>query len=141
MTEFVGTYLNFPLQSEEAFNFYASVFGGTPSFIKFSDTPMAGNLPEDERDGVMHGRLEILGGHVIFATDMLKSMGHEVKVGNNTTLSLNFDSREEIDRVYGLLSVGATECAPPHEEPWGYWGVCLDRYGVRWMFNIDNPPA
>jgi uncharacterized glyoxalase superfamily protein PhnB len=24
--------------------------------------------------------------------------------------------------------------------PWGaYWGVCLDRFGVRWMFSFTAP--
>jgi uncharacterized glyoxalase superfamily protein PhnB len=25
--------------------------------------------------------------------------------------------------------------------PWGYWGTCLDRFGVRWMFNTYDQPA
>jgi PhnB protein len=46
------------------------------------------------------------------------------------------DSREETERLYGLLSDGATDCAPLQDMFWGaYWGVCLDRFGVRWMFN------
>ena len=138
--EFVGTYLNCPLKSEEAFNFYRDVFkpGSEYTLIKFADTPMAENLPEHERNGVMHAELEILGGHKIFATDSLGSMGHEVKVGNNTTLSLNFDTREASDAIYSKLSQGASDNVAPHEEPWGYWGTCLDRYGIRWMFNVNN---
>ena len=137
---FVGTYLNFALQSEEAFTWYRSIFNPDAplSIIRFSDTPMAEQLPENERNGVMHASLEILGGHMLFATDMLASAGHEVKIGNNTTLSLNFESREEIDQIYAQLSQGSTEESAPHQEPWGYWGVCLDKYGVRWMFNVDE---
>lgn len=140
---FVGTYLNFPLKTEEAFTFYKSVFNpdGELMMLKFSDTPMADQLPENERNGVMHAALEILGGHRIYGTDMLESMSHEIKIGNNTTLSLNLDSREEADALYAKLSVGSTEQAPPHQEPWGYWGVCLDRFGVRWMFNVDEPTS
>lgn len=136
----VSTYLNFPLQTEEAFNWYRSIFNpeAPMTLMRFSETPMGGNLPEAERDGIMHGTLEIVAGHVLHATDMLASMGHEVRIGNNTTLHLTLDSREEVDRVYGLLSEGATEKSDPHEEFWGYWGVCLDKYGVRWMFNVDS---
>ena len=32
----------------------------------------------------------------------------------------------------------ASDNVAPHEEPWGYWGTCLDRYGSRWMFNVNN---
>jgi PhnB protein len=116
---------------------YRSIFDPTAplTLIRFSDTPMAENLPEHERNGIMNASLEIIGGHVLFATDMLESIGHAVRIGNNTTLNLILDSREEVDRIYAELSQGATEKADPHEEPWGYWGVCLDKYGVRWMFN------
>ena len=128
MTSYVATYLNFQGQSEEAMNFYKSIFNpdGDMFMLKFKDTPMAETLPADEVDKVMHASLEILGGHKILATDMLKSMGHEIKIGNNTTLSLNFDTREELDKYYALLSVGSTESDAPHQEGWGYWGVCLD---------------
>ena len=140
---FVGTYLNFPLKTEEAFNFYRDVFnpGADMFMMRFSDTPMAEQLPENERNGVMHAALEILGGHKIFGTDMLESAGHKVEIGNNTTVSLNFDTREEADDVYAKLSVGSTEGAAPHEEPWGYWGVCLDKFGIRWMFNVQEVPT
>ena len=49
-----------------------------------------------------------------------------------------FDSKEEADRIYNALSQGGTDCVPPHDEFWGYWGVCLDRFGIRWMFNVPN---
>jgi len=136
----VSTYLNFQLQTEEAFKWYQSIFNPEAqlALIRFSDTPIAENLPENERDGIMNASLEIIGGHVLFATDMLESMGHEIRVGNNTTLNLILDSREEVDRIYSQLSQGATDKADPHEEPWGYWGVCLDKFGIRWMLNVLN---
>jgi PhnB protein len=140
---FVGTYLNFQLQTEEAFNFYKEVFNPSAKMFmqRFSDTPMAANLPEHERNGVMHAALEIMDGHKIFGTDMLESMNHKVEIGNNTTISLNFDSREEADRIYAKLSVGSKEGVAPHQEPWGYWGVCLDKFGIRWMFNVQEVPT
>lgn len=133
----VSTYLNFELQTEEALKWYQSIFDPDAqlTLIRFSDTPMGENLPEHERNGIMNGSLKIIGDHLLMATDMLESMGHKVRIGNNITLNLTLDSREEVDRIYSQLSEGATEKADPHEEPWGYWGVCLDRYGIRWMFN------
>lgn len=133
----VSTYLNFELQTEEALKWYQSIFDPDAqlTLIRFSDTPMGENIPEHERNGIMNGSLKIIGDHMLMATDMLESMGHKVRIGNNITLNLTLDSREEVDRIYSQLSEGATEKADPHEEPWGYWGVCLDRYGIRWMFN------
>ena len=133
----VSTYLNFQLQTEDAFKWYQSIFNPDAplTLIRFSDTPIAENLPENEREGIMHASLEIIGGHTLLATDMLESMGHKIRIGNNVTIQLAFDSREDLDRVYGQLSEGSSEKADPHEESWGYWGVCLDKYGIRWMFN------
>jgi PhnB protein len=139
----VNTYLNFQGQSEEAFASYAKIFGTEVTALsRFSDMPGAvpGDLPAGEQNLVMHAELPILGGHVLMATDMLRSMGHETRVGNNTTLCLDVDSREEADRLYGALSEGGSEGSPMADMPWGaYWGVTLDRYGIRWM--INHTPA
>lgn len=141
----VTTYLNFEGESEEAFAFYARVFGTSVGpIIRMGDMPTGGGpaLAEDEQGLVMHATVEILAGHVLMATDVLPSMGHRLVVGNNTTINLEPDSRDEAHRLYAALAEGATDVAPPQEMPWGLWGSCVDRYGVRWMFNVANePPA
>lgn len=138
----VSTYLNFQGQAEEAFAFYAKVFGTQVGDLHhYSDMPAmgTGELPADERNLVLHAELPILGGHVLMATDMLRSMGQETRVGNNTTLCLQPDSREEADRLYEALSEGGSEGQPMGDMPWGaYWGVTLDRYGIRWMINFQK---
>jgi len=135
----VNTYLNFPGKTEEAFNYYAKIFGtGITVLSRFSDMPGVGpgELPPEERDLVMHAEMPILAGHVLMATDMLRSMGHETRIGNNVTICLDVDSKEEADRIYGALADGGSEGSPMADMPWGaYWGVILDRYGIRWMVN------
>jgi PhnB protein len=69
------------------------------------------------------------------ASDMLESMGHVLKIGNNTTINLEPDTKEETDRLYNALSAGGSDMMPLQDMPWGYWGCCLDRFGIRWMFN------
>jgi PhnB protein len=139
----VNTYLNFQGQAEEAFAFYAKTFGTQVTTLsRFSDMPAVGpgELPAGERDLVLHAELPIAGGHLLMATDMLRSMGQETRIGNNTTLCLDVDSREEADRLYGALSEGGSDSAPMADMPWGaYWGVTLDRYGIRWM--VNHTPA
>lgn len=43
----VNTYLNFPRKTEEAFNFYKSVFGSefTGGISRFTDIPPSDNMP------------------------------------------------------------------------------------------------
>jgi PhnB protein len=138
----VNSYLNFQGQTEEAFGFYAKIFGTEISMLtRYSDMPAAGpgELPADERGLVMHAELPILGGHLLMATDMLESMDQQTRIGNNITLCLDVDSRADADRIYDALSDGGSEGSPMADMPWGaYWGVVLDRYGIRWMVNHSS---
>jgi len=135
----VSTYLNFMGQTEEAFGFYGSVFGsGAPAVTRMGDMPAAPGSPaltEAEQRLVAHVELPILAGHVLMGTDMLASMGHELRVGNNVTICLEPDTRAETDRLYAALSEGGSESTGMAQMPWAYWGCTLDRFGVRWMFN------
>jgi len=138
----VSTYMNFMGTTEEAFEFYRKVFGTDFSgpIQRMGDVPTDPDSPplaEAEKRMVMHVELPILGGHVIMATDMLESMGHELRMGNNTTINLEPDTREETQRLYDALSEGGSEQSPLADMFWGAtWGTCLDRFGVRWMFNF-----
>jgi PhnB protein len=135
----VSIYLNFMGNAEEAFNFYKSVFKtdfATPiMYLKDVPPPPGKQWSAQEAKSVMHVSLPILGGTLIMGTDMLESMGHNLIIGNNTTINLETDSREEADRLFNALSKGGSDIAPMREEFWGYWGCCLDRFGIRWMFN------
>lgn len=143
----VSTYLNFMGTAEEAFTFYARVFGTafTAPPMRMGDMPpMPGAPPlsDAEKKMVMHVELPILAGHLLMATDVIESMGQQLVVGNNTTINLAPDTRAETERLYGLLSEGGTDAAPLEDMFWGaYWGTCLDRFGVRWMFNGPGPDA
>ena len=85
----VATYLNFPRNTEEAFNFYKSIFGGEFSrggIARFRDIPPADGMPamaEEDKNLVMHVELPILGGHFLMGTDAPESMGFVVNYGNN----------------------------------------------------------
>jgi PhnB protein len=142
----VSIYLNFDGDAEEAFNHYKKVFGTEFSapLMRMKDippNPAAPPLSEAEKEKVMHVALPILGGTLIMATDILESMGHQLVEGNNFTISLNPDTKEEADRLYKGLSEGITDGVAPHDEFWGYWGTCKDRFGIRWMFNVMNQPV
>ena len=139
--EKVSIYLNFQGKTEEAFNFYKSVFNTefVGQIMYNKDLPAPEGMPplsDSDRNKVMHVCLPILGGINIMGTDFLESMGHHIKIGNNTTINLEPDTREETDRLFKLLSDGASDLAPLQDMPWGYyWGCCLDKYGIRWMFS------
>ena len=141
----VSIYLNFMGNAEEAFNFYKNVFKTDFSapIMRMKDMPAPPGMPEiseNEKNKVMHVALPILGGTEIMATDMLESMGQKLTPGNNITISLHPDTKEEADRLYKELSENGSAGVAPHDEFWGYWGTCKDKYEIRWMFNLSNQP-
>lgn len=140
----VSTYLNFQRNTEEAFNFYKSVFGGefTGGISRFGEIPASENmppLPEEDKNLVMHIALPILGGHYIMGTDAPESMGFKITYGNNVYLTLAPDSREETDRLFKALSEGGKIEQELQDMFWGdYYGSCKDKFGVHWMFNYSK---
>ena len=139
----VSTYINTLGRTEEAFEFYRSVFGGEfGDLMRFRDMdmgPAADALSEDDLNKVLHISLEILGGHVIEGTDAMASLGHQLTAGNNFSINLHPDSRDEADRLYSGLSVGSKDAPGMADMPWGaYWGSFEDRFGIRWMINFAS---
>lgn len=132
-------YLNFNGNAEEAFNHYREVFGTefAGPMVRYKDNPPQDmKLSDDDGNMIAHVALPITGGVQIMGNDVLESMGQKFVAGNNFTLVLSPDTRDEADRLFKGLSEGGPEGIAPHEEFWGYWGTCTDRFGIRWMFNI-----
>ena len=140
----VSTYLNFPGNTEEAFNYYKSVFGGEFSrpVARFKDMPpQEGAPPPSEKLGnmVMHIEYPIIGGHKLMGTDAPSEMGFKVNVGNNSYIMLDLDSREEADRIFKSLSEGGKVEMPLADMFWGaYYGSLVDKFGVQWMVNVNK---
>lgn len=138
----LNPYLNFAGNSEEAFNFYKSVFGGDFStLVRFKDFPMEGvTIPEQDQDKIMHISLPIDENNTLMASDTLPSMGRELMPGNNVHISVYPDSREEADRVFNALSEGGDMEMPIADQMWGdYYGSFKDKFGVQWMVNYSPP--
>ncbi|HMA54759.1 MAG TPA: VOC family protein [Acidobacteriota bacterium] len=138
----VNIYLNFQGNTEEAFNFYKSVFGGEfRAVVRFKDIPMPGEmLRKEDEDKIMHIALPVGEDDVLMASDALESLGQKLIPGNNTYISLSPDSHDEADRIFRGLSAGGTIEMPLADQPWGdYYGSFTDRYGIQWMVNYSKP--
>lgn len=140
----VSTYLNFARSTEEAFNFYKSVFNTEFSgeIARFGDIPASVEmppLPEADKKLVMHVALPILDGHVLMGTDAPESMGFKVNFGNNVYINLEPDTRVQTNDLFIALSKGGKVEMELREMFWGdYYGSCEDKYGVHWMFNCSE---
>ena len=136
-------YLNFPRNTEQAFEFYRSVFGGEfeGGIHRMGDippNPAGPALPEADKNLVMHIVLPILGNMKLMGTDAPESMGFTVKQGNNVYINLEPDTRAEADRLFSGLSVNGKIESPMQEMFWGaYYGSFTDQFGVQWMINCE----
>ena len=141
----VCTYLNFPRNTEEAFTFYKSVFGGEfggMGIARFGDIPVQEGmppLPEKDKHLIMHIELPIVGGHVLMGTDAPESMGFTVNFGNNVHINLEPDTKKETRKLFDSLSAGGKITMDLQVMFWGaYYGSLTDKYGVQWMVNCSE---
>jgi PhnB protein len=136
----LNPYLNFAGNTEAAFNFYKSVFGGEfSSVVRFKDTPECSKIPEQEQNMLMHIALPVGKGNVLMGTDAVKSMGHKLHPGDNISLSLHTETKEEADRIFAALSQGGKVDVPMEKMFWGdYFGMFKDKFGVQWMINFSE---
>ncbi len=97
-------------------------------------------MPAETANLVMHVSLPILGGvHRLMGTDAPEAMGFKVTPGNNVYISLNLDTRAETKRLFDSLSEGGKVETALQDMFWGdYYGSCVDRYGIMWMFNCTE---
>ena len=138
----INPYLNFNGNTEEAFNFYKSVFGGEfARVMRFKDVqPQEGCPPATENDlnKIMHIALPIENGDILMATDSLESMGQKLTEGNNFSISISTKSKEEAEKLFHGLAEGGKVEMPLGDTFWGaYFGMFEDKFGIRWMVDYD----
>jgi PhnB protein len=136
----LNPYLNFNGNTEEAFNFYKSVFGGDfVTMQRFKDTPEAEKMPEGDRDKIMHAALPIGKGNLLMGTDALESMGQKLTIGNNFYISIDTDSEDEANKLFNGLSAGGKVELAMQKTFWGsYFGMFKDKFGIQWMISYNE---
>lgn len=141
----IHPYLNFDGDTEAAFRFYEKALGGTLTEIhRFGGMPPQPGfeLPEAQKNRVMHVGLELPDGQLLMGSDTFPGMGPPRTEGNNFSISVHPDSREEADRLFQALSEGGSVTVPLEDQFWGdYYGALTDRFGVQWMVNYSATPA
>ena len=140
----VSTYLNFPGNTEEAFNYYKSVFGTEymGAIVRYGSVPMPDDAPpmsDADKNLVINVALPILADHLLMGTDVSESMGGPFVAGNNVHICLHPDTRGDADRLFGALSEGGKVEMAMAEQFWGdYYGSFTDKFGINWMINCSS---
>lgn len=136
----ITAYLTFNGNTEEAFNFYQSVFGGELSNLqRYGNTPQAEQLPEEDHQKIMHITLSGLNGAMLMGNDHMDFMGEPFNPGNNFSLSLHPESEDKARRLFERLSEGGNISVPFEKAPWGaYFGMFKDKFSIKWMVNYQE---
>lgn len=132
----INPYLNYNGNTEEAFNFYQSVFGGDLQITRYKDLGDNMGATGDEENKIANVTLLIGNGTMLMGTDTLESMGQILEPGNNFYINLEAESVEETERLFNELSSGGKVEMPLQETEWAKkFGMFTDKYGTRWMVN------
>lgn len=138
----INPYLTFQGNCEEAFKYYKEVFGGEFSYMgRFSEMPPQEGVTLSEEDGnkIMHMSLPISKETILMGSDSGGEWAPQMIVGNNISLSVTAESKEDADRFFNMLSDGGKVTMPMDQTFWGdYFGMCTDKFGINWMVSLGE---
>ncbi len=129
-------HIHFNGNTEEAFEFYRSVFGGSFSrLMRFKDLNNPDfAFPEDEQNKIMFIRLPNGESCVLSGSDVPNFLGIVSEEENRSKITISAESKAEAEALFHGLSAGGTVEMPLDEGPWGaYLGAFRDKYGIEWM--------
>jgi PhnB protein len=132
----LNPYLNFPGTCEQAFNFYAKTLDGKITAThRFGESPMAGQVPAEWKNKIMHTSL-IANGQILMGSDGTPDRFQRVQ---GFAVSLNLDTAEAADRIFAELAAGGKTEMPIQETFWALrFGMYTDRFGMPWMVNCHK---
>lgn len=115
-------YLSFNGNCEEAFNFYQSVLGGEMPYIgRYKDIPPHDGMPvipAELLEKIMHISLKLSSETRLMGSDVGGEWAPTFVQGNNFSISLNVDSKEDADRLFSGLSEGGKIIMPLVDAFW-----------------------
>jgi PhnB protein len=136
----INPWINFNGNTEEAFTFYKSVFGGEfTKIVRFKDLASDDfKAPESEENKIMYISLPIGNGSILTGNDVPEFMGRVSENENRSKILINTENKEDADRIFNELSVDGSVEGPIGDSPWGtYAGMFRDRYGIEWIVEFN----
>ncbi len=132
----INVYLTFDGNCRAAMEFYKKCFGGELYMMRFSEAPPDFEYPKKFKDKILHATLTS-GSAILMASDAMP--GVQLVQGNNFSVSVNCESRQEIERLFAAVGKNGKITMPLQDTFWGaYFGVLVDRFGINWMFSLEK---
>lgn len=135
----LNPWINFNGNAEEAFTLYKSVFGGEfTKVVRLKDLASAEfPVAEEDANKIMQIVLPI-GAGMLIGNDVPTFMGKVNEAENRSKIHVAVDSKEEAEKIFAGLSVGAQVEAPLGDSAWGtYFSMFRDRYGIEWVVEYN----
>jgi PhnB protein len=134
MTQAIA-YLGFDGQCADAMRFYEQALGGRLEMMMTgAESPMASQIPPEFGQRILHARLALPGGGMLYAGDCPSGMPYEGIKG--VSIAVDYDTVEAAQRVFAALSEGGQVQMPMQPAFWAQaWGMVTDRFGTPWNVN------
>ena len=137
MTQAIA-YLGFDGTCADAMRFYERALGGKLEvMMSGADSPMAAQMPKEFAHRIMHARLVLPGGGMLYAGDGPANVPYEGIKG--VAITLDYDTVAEAERVFAALGEGGKVTMPMQPAFWAKrWGMLVDRFGTPWIVNGEQ---
>jgi len=139
MTQAIA-YLAFDGTCAEAMRFYEQALGGKLEVLMSgAESPMADQMPKEYANRILHARLVLPGGGMLYAGDAPTHVPYEGIKG--VSIAVDFDSVAQAQTVFAALAAGGQVTMPMQPAFWARaWGMCIDRFGTPWVVNGEQIP-
>jgi PhnB protein len=129
----ISTHLMFDGNCEDAFTFYARVFGGTLQAFRYAGSPMADQAPPGWGDKIMHATLSV-GDQELAGADVATYQRPQ-----GFAMMINPETPERAAEIFSALAEGGTVVMSLQETFWSpAFGVVTDRFGIQWEINYET---
>jgi PhnB protein len=124
----------------EAMRFYERALGAKVEIMMSgADSPMAAQIPKEFAHRIMHARLALPDGGLLFAGDAPGNMPYEGIKG--VSITLNYDTISQAQKVFDALAAGGQVTMPMQPAFWAkIWGMLTDKFGTPWIVNGELLP-
>jgi PhnB protein len=133
-------YLAFDGTCAEAMRFYEKALDAKIEvMMSGADSPMAAQIPKETAHRILHARLALKDGGLLFAGDCPGHVPYEGIKG--VSMTLNYDTTAEADKAFAALSAGGKVTMPMQPAFWAKtWGMLVDKFGTAWIVNGEPVP-
>ena len=140
MTQAIA-YLGFDGNCADAMRFYEQALGGKLEMLMSgADSPMAAQMPKEFLHRIMHARLALPGGGMLYAGDTPANVPYEGNKG--VSIPLDYPTVAEAQRVFDALAAGGRVTMAMQETFWARrFGMLVDRFGTPWIVNGEPLPV